>query len=138
MRLMALFYLFYCFSLKADSWQNKLYELLPVPIKQIRVQKTTFAEVERLLGKPALQRDDKFYWVYQGFEYALELVIKDDKVVSLHFSFPKLGPSIEDLKLDPNRFKPHPESNRFIDFHDVGGAITIDLSSQTVHSLRIR
>lgn len=114
-------------------------KLLPEKINTIILDQTTLEEVKAKLGKPALVRGEKHYWVYQDFEYALELKIKNKKVQSIHFTYPKNAPSVDALRLNPKNFKASKlSSSRFMDYHDVGGSITIDLTSQTISTIRIK
>ncbi len=123
----------------ALSWQEKLKGLLPEKLQFIQLQKTTLKEVEAEIGKPALVRDNKYYWVYQGFEYALELKVKDKVIQSLHFTFPKQGPSVDELKLDAKNYKTSTLSgSRYMDYHDLGGSISIDLSTQSISVIRLK
>ena len=124
----------------ANSWQASLLKLLPEKMNTFVLNKTTLDQVKASLGPPALIRGEKHYWVYQGFEYALELKVIENKVTSIHFIFPKKAPSIDVLKLDPKSFKASSShrSSRFMDYHDVGGSITIDLTTQTISIIRVK
>ena len=139
MKFWPLFLILWASQALALSWQDKLKELLPDKLKFLTLQKTTLAEVESQIGKPALVRDNRYYWVYQGFEYALELKVKDKVIQSLHFTFPKQGPSVDALRLDPANYKASSlAGSRYMDYHDVGGSISIDLATQSISVIRIR
>ncbi len=139
MKLWPLILLLWASQAFALSWQDKLKELLPESLQFITLHKTTLAEVEAKIGKHALMRDNKYYWVYQGYEYGLELKVKNKVVESLHFSFPKRGPSVDVLKLDPQNYKKSTISgSRYMDYHDLGGYISIDLTTQTIAIIRLK
>lgn len=139
MKLWPLIFILWASQALALSWQEKLKELMPEKLRFITIQKTTLAEVEAQIGKAALVRDSKYYWVYQGFEYALELKVKNKVVEGLHFTFPKMGPSVDVLRLDPANYKESSlAGSRYMDYHDVGGSISIDLTTQSISVIRIK
>lgn len=122
------------------AWVDEARKLLPPELRPFKSGVTTLQEVEGKLGKPALVKGSKRYWVYQGFEYALELDFKGDKVAGLHFTFPGRGPQLgalaKELKL--SRFHPAKEApKKFLRFEDKSGALTVDMAAQTVHSVRL-
>lgn len=122
------------------TWVEEARKLLPGELQQFKSGVTTLKDVEARLGKAALVKGAKRYWVYQGFEYALELEFKADKLAGIHFTFPQQGPELgkiaKEIKL--TSFHPAKEApKKFLRFEDKSGALTIDMASQTVHSVRL-
>jgi hypothetical protein len=59
------------------GWQEDLFSLLPQKLQELQLNKTTPKDAALLIGKPALIKGEKQYWVYDDFKYALELTFKE-------------------------------------------------------------
>lgn len=128
-------------SLSAHAgWSDKARSFLPAKVQLIVSGKTDREAARKILGKPALARADKEYWIIDDFKYALELTYKNNKVAGLHYNFPKTKFSLEDLKkdIDPNRLKSSPTSpHTSLIYEDKEGKMEVDLTSGQVESVRL-
>ncbi len=122
------------------TWRESTVKLLPPELQAFQSGVTTLKDIETKLGKAALVKGSKHYWVYEKFEYALEVDFKEDKMNGLHFTFPHQRPSIESVaKFIPlKKFLPASEApKRLLRYKDKEGALTIDIASQTIYSVRL-
>jgi hypothetical protein len=122
------------------TWSERAVKLLPSELQTFQSGVTTLKDIESKLGKAALVKGSKRYWVYEKFEYALEVDFKDDKMNGMHFTFSRERPSIESIaKLIPlKKFLPASEApTKLLRYKDKEGALTIDMASQTIYSVRL-
>lgn len=122
------------------TWRESTVKLLPPELQAFKSEVTTLQDIEAKLGKAALVKGSKHYWVYEKFEYALEVDFKNNKMHGLHFTFPHNRPSIETVaKFIPlKKFQPAAEApRRLLRYKDEEGALTIDIASQTIYSVKL-
>lgn len=128
-------------SFASAAWREDVTKLLPPSLQELKLGTSTLKDVEDRIGKPALVRGTQHYWVYEGFEYALELTFENGKMNSLHFTFPSKAPSLAQLKtkLKAKDFRPSPEApKKLLRYEDKTGSLTIDMTKQTIHSVRLK
>ncbi|MBY0517191.1 MAG: hypothetical protein K2P81_09795 [Bacteriovoracaceae bacterium] len=122
------------------TWRESTVKLLPPELQTFKSGVTTLKDIEAKLGKAALVKGSKHYWVYEKFEYALEVDFKNEKMDGMHFTFPHERPSLKTIaKFIPiKKFLPASEApTRLLRYKDKEGALTIDMASQTIYSVRL-
>ena len=87
-------------SAEVNPLQARARALLPKPMQELIVGKTTPANARKLLGKANLVEGQNYYWAWDGLEYSLELHFSSDQTVlqSFDFFFVKNKPKIADFK----------------------------------------
>lgn len=134
--------LLFSFSAFAEGIRNKVQSILPSPIKELKVHSTKVAEAEKLLGRPHLVENEKYYWEMEGFKYALELKFKDGVLQSLHYTFPKNRPSLEVIgDINTKKLSPYPTSGksagRFLHLKQKEAEVIIDPISKTIRTVKL-
>ncbi len=131
-------------ELRAQSWRESIIKKLPAPLEKIEIGKTTQGEVEKLIGKPALDEGDKKYWEFHQFKYSLELTFKNNVIQSLNFTFSKDRPDLKDFLrfLDLKKMKLYPEkgpsAGKFLKDSQLRGDLLIDIVSKKIYSVELR
>lgn len=139
-----LFLLLLSFEISAGvSLRETLQSLLPQPISELKVHKTSLREVEQALGKPDLKEAQNLYWERDGLKYALKLTFnKKNVLTSIHYTFTRNKPSVEkNLEIDSDKLTPYPaqgkSAGRFLLLKEKDTEVTIDPISKTIHTVKI-
>lgn len=136
--------LFICLS--NLSWgseiKDKLLAILPAPISQLKISKTTLPEAEKVLGKADLKEGEKYYWIQEDYKYALELQFKNNTLSSLHYTYPGERPAVEKVgKFETKKLLPYPaggkSKGRFLLLKEKDAEFVIDPITQTIYSVKI-
>jgi|GEM_PF-2344471 len=129
----------------ATPWRNSVQKLLPAPLQQFELNKTSLTDVESKLGKANLVEGNKYYWEKDGLKYALQLTFNQKKILTtLHFTFPKDAPSVDKVmdQIDLKKFGPHPPEGRsvgrFLITKEKDGELIIDPISKTIHTVKLQ
>lgn len=126
------------------SAMASIQDLLPAPLSEFTLQRTTLKEVEKKLGRADLVEGNKYYWEREGLKYALELSFdKKSTLQSIHFTFTSHRPSVEKLNLkDVSALKPYPttgrSAGRFLLHKEKNTEVMIDPISKTIHTVKLK
>ena len=137
-------FLFIISALAEVALSHKLIPLLPEKIARVQINKSSKLDVEKIMGKPDLIENNKYYYEVDGLKYGLELSFEQDKLRELHFTFVKNKPAIEKLKFkfDTAELVPFPRSGassgRYFLLSKPDAEMVIDPISHTIYSIRIR
>lgn len=126
------------------SWKIQVQKLLPSPLSQLQPQKTTLADIEKLLGKAHLVEGKDYYWERDGLKYALKLSVNEKKVLTtFNYTFTGAKPSLDKLKTLPpiSEMRPYPShgkaAGRFLIYKENNAELIIDPVSKTIQSVQL-
>ncbi|MGZ3790272.1 MAG: hypothetical protein ACXVLQ_17195 [Bacteriovorax sp.] len=129
-------------ALAAVKWDESVTPLLPSPFQKIKINKSTMADVEKLIGKAALVEKNKHYYERDGLKYAVEIIYEKRIVKELSFTFTKVHPSFVKLGLNLNEMTPYPvrenSSGHLFKYSDNRGDIIVDPLDKAIYSLRFK
>ena len=129
---------------KSSGWKIPVLRLLPAPLEQLKIKVTTKAEVEKILGKPALIEGSKYYYAQGGFKYSLEITFEKTVVKEFHYTFltprPPVNPT--ELNISVDKLTPFPGSGgaagKYQKYSDADGELVLDPVGKTLYSVRIK
>jgi mannosyltransferase OCH1-like enzyme len=134
MKILILLLPLYAFAV-SNSLKDRLVGLLPSPLNELRIQKTTLQEVEKKIGKPALIEGEKHYWERDGLKYAIELSFKKNILQSVHFTFTGDRPSLDKAgAINTNKLVPY---GKFLILKEKESELMIDAASKTIHTVKL-
>lgn len=128
----------------AQAWRKEVFSKLPSPLTQIVINKTTKEDVEKLIGKGALEEGNSVYWEYEGFKYSLQIKFKNKIVESLHYTFTKEKPPLSLIQkyIDKKKLKPFPEnaksSSKYFKDEHPAGAVVFDPINKNIYSVEFK
>ena len=138
------FFLFFSFATvwATSSLKNKALVLLPPPLNQFEMHKTTLTEVETKLGKASLVEGNHYYWEKEGLKYAVKLSFNNKFVLdTLHYTFQSEKPEVEKLgKIDTKKLEPYISSGKptkYMVLKEKELEVVIDPVFKKVYSVKI-
>ena len=113
-------------------------DILPASIAKIKIKTTTAAEVEKLLGKPALIEKNKHYYEQNGFKYSLEIIYDNNLVREFSYTFASPKPVFDRTKIAIDMDALSSSSGRYFKYSDEAGDLVIDPVRKSLYSVRIK
>jgi hypothetical protein len=138
MRLILLCFLFISSLAQADIWETKAHAILPAPLRELIIGKSTIEAAKKNLGKPGLVEDQKYFWEENNFKYAVVLTFNKKVLQSIHYTFTKHAPKIDVLEIDSNDKNFESYNSKYLRLKKNSREIVIDPIKRTIYSVKIQ